>query len=66
MEWISIKKELPIEGEKVKYKMLKKTGLFKKEIIEDIGWFQNGEFLTFDEIGIYPITHWKYLEKTLT
>jgi len=65
MEWISIKKQLPDNGKKVKYKMIKRSGLFKKEIIEDIGWFQ-GEFLTFDERGIYPITHWKYLEETLT
>ena len=65
MEWISIKKQLPDNGKKVKYQMSKRVTLFE-EIIEDIGWFQNGEFLTFDEIGIYPITHWKYLEKTLT
>ena len=37
-----------------------------EEVIEDIGWFQDGNFFTFDERGIYPITHWKYLEETLT
>jgi hypothetical protein len=61
MEWISIEKKLPDNGKKVKYQMSKKVTLFE-EIVEDIGWFQNGEFITFDEIGIYPITHWKYLE----
>lgn len=60
MEWISIKKQLPDNGKKVKYQMSKRVTLFE-EIIEDIGWFQDGEFLTFDENGIYPITHWKYL-----
>ena len=63
MEWISIKKQLPNDGEKVRYQMSKTDTLFE-EIIEDFGWFQNGEFLTFEEIGIYPITHWKYLEKS--
>jgi len=60
MEWISIKKQLPDNGKKVKYQMSKRVTLFE-EIIEDIGWFQDGEFLTFDENGIYPITHWKYI-----
>lgn len=65
MEWISIENKLPDNGKKVKYQMSKRVTLFE-EIIEDIGCFQNGEFLTFDEIGIHPITHWKYLEETLT
>jgi len=59
MEWISIKDKLPSEGKKVRYKMSKRDTLFE-EIIEDIGWFENGSFLTIDERGIYPITHWKY------
>ena len=65
MEWISIKEKLPDDGKKVKYKMSKMVTLFE-EVIEDIGWFQDGNFLTFDARGIYPITHWKYLEETLT
>jgi len=65
MEWISINDKLPNDGKKVKYQMSKKVTLFE-EIVEDIGWFQNGKFLTFDERGIYPITHWKYLEETIT
>ena len=59
MESISIKEKLPDNGKKAKYQMSKRVTLFD-EIIEDIGWFQDGQFLTFDEIGIYPITHWKY------
>lgn len=65
MEWIPIEEKLPDNGKKVKYKMSKMVTLFE-EVIEDIGWFQDGNFLTFDERGIYPITHWKYLEETLT
>lgn len=60
-EWISVKKEMPTEGSKVRYRMIKRTGMFKKEIVEDVGFFSKGEFTTIDPRAILPITHWKYL-----
>ncbi len=59
MSWISIKKQLPEHGLKVRYRMKKRIHLFKSIYVEDMGVYLNGEFCTFDPKYIYPITHWK-------
>lgn len=65
-EWINVKKQLPLEGSKIIYRMIKRVGVFKKEFVQDVGWFSQGEFKTIDPKHILPVTHWKYLNNQST
>jgi len=58
MEWISVKERLPEDSTKVRYRM--KKNIFS-DYVEDIGFYNNGTFKTFDPIAQFPITHWKPL-----